>query len=132
MAHDKFFGRLVDVNSFFLCGLPGGVDYALLFAVKHGWIHPLTEKRYNTVLNTWIRAPGIVMTSAIAWVVVNAKNPNVSFFQMARLLDLAMFVMSVWNAQFFMARVVANCHLRTFQSEQKHATQNVKNGVVKS
>ena len=37
-------GHLMNFNHFFMCGLPGGADYAMLFAVKHGWMQPLTEK----------------------------------------------------------------------------------------
>ena len=43
---------------FFICGLPGGVDYAMLSAVRYGFMDELTEKYINTHLNTWIRIPG--------------------------------------------------------------------------
>ena len=33
-------GPLMNFNHFFMCGVPGGVDYAMLFAVKHGWMQP--------------------------------------------------------------------------------------------
>ena len=38
-------GPLMNFNNFFMCGVPGGLDYAMLFAVKHGWMSPLQEKK---------------------------------------------------------------------------------------
>lgn len=38
-------GPLMNFNNFWMCGVPGGTDYAMLFAVKHGWMLPITEKR---------------------------------------------------------------------------------------
>ena len=31
-------GPLMNFNNFFMCGLPGGADYAMLYAVKHAWM----------------------------------------------------------------------------------------------
>jgi hypothetical protein len=33
--------------AFFLSGLPGGLDYAMLAMVKHGYLSIEAEKRYN-------------------------------------------------------------------------------------
>lgn len=54
------YGPLMQWGLLFICGLPGGIDYYLLTLVKLGTIAPSTEKRINRLLNTWIRAPGIV------------------------------------------------------------------------
>ena len=37
-------GVLTHMGIFFLCGLPGGIDYLLLFLVKRNIIHKNTEK----------------------------------------------------------------------------------------
>ena len=42
---------------FFICGVPGGIDYAMLVAVKMNMMKPIREKKINVHLNTWIRAP---------------------------------------------------------------------------
>ena len=42
-------------------GLPGGIDYLLLILVKIGKIKSIEEKRINTYLNNYIRAPGILI-----------------------------------------------------------------------
>ncbi len=46
---------------FFMNGLPGGIDYLLLILVKIGKIKSIEEKRINTYLNNYIRAPGILI-----------------------------------------------------------------------
>merc|ERR1740117_683852 len=61
-------GPLMNFNHFFMCGVPGGVDYAWLFAVKHGWMSPIKEKQYNATLNVWIRAPFLVCCATLAYV----------------------------------------------------------------
>ena len=61
-------GPLMNFNNFFMCGLPGGLDYAMLFAVKHGWMSPLREKQYNSSINVWCRTPFLVITASFAYI----------------------------------------------------------------
>ena len=42
----------------FVCGVPGAIDYALLSLVKQGRLDRMLEKRWNTLINTWLRGPG--------------------------------------------------------------------------
>lgn len=44
-------GPITNLIAFFICGLPGGLDYVLLCLVKHDMIHKLTEKRWNARIN---------------------------------------------------------------------------------
>ena len=46
----------------------------MLLAVKHGWMKPLEEKRYNLVINVWIRAPALVATSVLALLQLHLQN----------------------------------------------------------
>eukprot|EP01013_Petalomonas_cantuscygni_P009834 TRINITY_DN22753_c0_g1_i1.p1 TRINITY_DN22753_c0_g1~~TRINITY_DN22753_c0_g1_i1.p1 ORF type:complete len:411 (+),score=66.35 TRINITY_DN22753_c0_g1_i1:145-1377(+) len=55
------FGRLTPTVDFFMCGLPGGVDYLMLGLVQVGWLNRLTEKRVNAWLNLAVRYPGIML-----------------------------------------------------------------------
>lgn len=50
---------------FFMCGLPGGIDYLLLFLVKLNMVDKITEKKINVFLNNWIRSPGILYSCAV-------------------------------------------------------------------
>ena len=54
-------GAIIDYCSFFLSGLPGGIDYVMLALVKNGRISKEVEKRVNSGINTWMRTPfGVV------------------------------------------------------------------------
>jgi hypothetical protein len=53
-------GRVTNHLLFFITGLPGGITYALLVAVKLGRLKTLREKGWTATLNTWVRAPGLV------------------------------------------------------------------------
>ena len=54
---------LSDTSAFFICGLPGGIDYGMLAAVKEGLLSSEREKFLNTKLNVWMRAPGLTMVA---------------------------------------------------------------------
>lgn len=60
-------GPLMNLALFFVSGLPGGIDYALLCAVKVGRMPRLREKQINTFINIWLRIPGLVTVGAFAW-----------------------------------------------------------------
>jgi len=65
-AHFAYpFGAAANILCFFISGFPGGIDYLLLGLVKNGVIHPIREKRLNCSINTWLRAPGITIRSAL-------------------------------------------------------------------
>lgn len=61
-------GPLMNFNNFWMCGVPGGIDYCLLFCVKSGWMRPLSEKRVNAGINVWVRAPFLVCTGTLVFV----------------------------------------------------------------
>lgn len=92
---------LVGYSLFFTTGLPGGIDYACLFAVRNGWMGRLTEKRINEVLNVWIRSPGCVSQAAFtaAYVAAFGDGP-------AGALPLIPALLNYWNGQYFMGQVV--------------------------
>ena len=43
-------GPIMNFNYFFICGVPGGIDYAMLALVKERIMLPLTEKKYNNTI----------------------------------------------------------------------------------
>lgn len=55
-------------GAWFASGFPGGVDYLMLVFVKLKWMEKMTEKKYNTVIQTWIRAPGCLYHALFAWI----------------------------------------------------------------
>ena len=61
-------GALANWQAFFISGLPGGIDYFLLGLQKIGKCEGMVEKRVNANLNTWVRCPGILITTVLLYV----------------------------------------------------------------
>lgn len=80
---------------FFVCGLPGGIDYYLMTQVSLGNMDTIQEKSINVFLNTWIRSVGImycVFTTYINYIYGYYGNPFVTG---------AVIIVLAWNAQYF-------------------------------
>lgn len=60
-------GPLSNFQAFFISGLPGGIDYLLLGLQKVGKLDHMLEKRVNANLNTWLRAPGILISTTLCY-----------------------------------------------------------------
>jgi hypothetical protein len=90
---------LMGFSLFFTTGLPGGIDYALLFLVRNNVLESMTEKRINRFCNVWIRSPGCI-AHAILTLVFALKNEYS--------LALIPSALTFWNGQYFMEKVVAD------------------------
>ena len=114
-------GKVLNGSHFFIMGVPGAVDYALLVLVKYGRVHPLTEKRINAALNVWLRSPGLVVCAFVC-VSQGIISDDANEVRAARLISAALYV---WNAQYFMQRVVGNLAVREDGegSEEKKLTK---------
>lgn len=55
---------------FFLTGLPGFIDYALLYFVKLGILDSITEKYVYILITTWVRNPGCTMCVILAFIIL--------------------------------------------------------------
>jgi hypothetical protein len=53
------------VGVWFMSGLPGAIDYFLLWLVKMGYFDSMLEKKIYVWLSVWLRAPGCVLTSTL-------------------------------------------------------------------
>jgi len=84
---------------FFICGLPGAIDYYNMYCVYTGQLTLLAEKRYNTWLNMYIRALGIFYGIFTAWVMFRVDNQIPSLYNGFVLTTL------FWNAQYFSREV---------------------------
>lgn len=66
---------------FFMNGLPGFIDYSLLFLNKYNMVTKINEKYINTFLNVYIRSPGILLT--IGNLLSNVENKSfLSYFNL--------------------------------------------------
>lgn len=100
---------LVAHTEFYLCGLPGAIDYILLFLSRNNIINRMTEKKWNLYLNLYIRCPGAILNSALALQLVQ-QQPNMSSLHQLCYLGVAVF--SFWNGSYYLRNVIADYHLR--------------------
>ena len=97
-------GPLMNAMAFFICGLPGGIDYIMLILVKKGHLTSATEKVWNARINVWLRSPGLMITGYAIVLVDQSVNVYVaSPWLIAMVVGLAAL-----NGQYYMQRVVAN------------------------
>jgi len=88
------------MSLFFTTGLPGGIDYILLFASRNGYVQKETQKRVNTVLNVWIRSPGCIAMATLSAVYILAREGDL------KVIALLPSILNYWNGQYFMEQVV--------------------------
>lgn len=105
---------LLGFNMFFTTGLPGFVDYSLLVACRMGYMKYATERKYNAIINTWLRAPGCV-AHAVMCLVAYARVREGKVIQGNSLPSkwngiacLVLAAASYWNGMFFQQRVVSS------------------------
>jgi hypothetical protein len=96
---------LVGFSLFFTTGLPGGIDYSCLFAVRNGWMKRETEKRINDFLNVWIRSPGCVAQACFTLAYICGLNEHVPVYVYLPA------ILNYWNGQYFMKQVVRDLAL---------------------
>jgi hypothetical protein len=89
---------------FFLCGVPGGIDYLLLILVKHKHISKHSEKMYNSIINTWLRMPGIVFGA----VTLLYRYIYGVYGEFGIILITVSTIIYAWNGIYFQERVVYN------------------------
>jgi hypothetical protein len=98
-------------SMFFINGLPGMIDYSLLFLTRNNMISKYTEKRVNRLLNIWVRCPGCVMTTGFILINVGMHYNVMSIQQ--KIASFAMAGCVYWNGVYFMDQVVRDYALTT-------------------
>jgi hypothetical protein len=96
---------LLGYSLFFTTGLPGGIDYFLLFLTRNYWMSRETEKKVNAYLNTWIRSPGCISHATLSVLLISAKTTSYSF---EWFLGIIASILTFWNGQYFMRQVIEN------------------------
>ncbi|KAG8462935.1 hypothetical protein KFE25_001708 [Diacronema lutheri] len=120
-------GVFLNYVSFFVSGLPGGVDYAMLALVKHGYLEPLSEKYWNSKINVWMRGPMLVIGAFIAYqsaletslahcAADQCGTPGGPLPRGQRAAALITAAVLLWNGQFFAERVIVNFGAKSKQS----------------
>jgi hypothetical protein len=96
-------GTMLGFSLFFTTGLPGGIDYFLLFLTRNYWMLRAREKRINTWMNVWIRSPGCVAQATLS---VVALYTNTDLLVGQWYAGLLAGILNYWNGQYFMQQVV--------------------------
>lgn len=94
---------LLGYSLFFTTGLPGGIDYFLLFLTRNGWFDRGFEKRINAWLNTWIRSPGCISNATLSLILISLNHAKLSFDWW---LGMICAILHWWNGQYFMRQIV--------------------------
>ena len=108
-------GKVLNAMNFFVCGLPGGLDYALLAAVKAGLISKMTEKRINLWLQMAIRWPGMLLclNHAIVSKIAHGDSVSVGWIPI-----LFMSTLHGWNGLYYVQRVCGNTYVTEYSLKQ--------------
>jgi hypothetical protein len=88
--------------AFFLCGLPGLIDYFMLWNIKMGWMDKRIEKDIYLYLTTYVRSPGAVMITYASIPHLYSQYANEEygmFFYGSFLIGL-----NFWNGQHYMMK----------------------------
>lgn len=99
-------GSLLGHGLFYTTGLPGGIDYLLLFLVRINLIGKLIEKRINKYINLWFRNPGLTAHATLTLVgyhIIKHTMSNLYCFGFI----LTGFII-FWNGVYFMEQVVVD------------------------
>lgn len=110
------YGPIANLYFFFICGLPGAIDYFLLGLVKIERINRLTEKRINNALNLWLRGPGLTLVFAFALAAYRTGNHAVNATVMLILLGI-----SIGNGQYYLGRVSASYAISLYKCKAEKA-----------
>lgn len=105
-------GSLLGFSLFFTTGLPGGIDYFLLFLTRNKRLSRETEKRVNASLATWLRAPGCVAQAALTLAFISMQNTlNQNLVWLAYLTA----ALNYWNGMYFASQVLYDAGVRQVQ-----------------
>jgi hypothetical protein len=96
-------GALMGMTLFFTTGLPGGINYALLFAERNGWVSRETEKAINVPVHQWLRGPGCVATATQIFAMTQSATGATIWDRVAATLITAL---TFWNGIYFTNQVV--------------------------
>lgn len=100
-------GPILSHSLFFLTGLPGGINYLLLFLQRNNIIGKQTQKYCNYQLNLLVRQPGCIATSVLSLIYMNRFNLSL----IEKIMGTYIILTHYWNGIYFMNQVITNYNL---------------------
>merc|ERR1711916_32825 len=125
MALGYSWGYIESFLVFFVCGLPGGLDYLWLGMLKAGWIRKIDEKRWNATNNTWCRAPGCVT----AGIFIYADWMAGGGAHIPWPLKLCAALLCLTNGQYYGQRVVASWAVHELSQKKEKEAKESSSGI---
>ena len=110
--------NIINHTLFFLTGLPGCIDYFLLFLVRNAIISKYIEKYINVHLNLWIRCPGCIASSVLILKKIGEDYNYISFIEIIFMIIICILV--YWNGIYFMYLTVYD-----FSNRYKKIEKNI-------
>lgn len=97
--------KLINHSLFFLSGFPGGVNYALLFLQRNGYLTRERQKQINKHLNIWVRQPGCIATCVL--IIIGLYNFT-EYETYQKVVGFLICLVVYWNGNYFMEQVVSD------------------------
>ena len=98
-----------------MCGIPGGIDYLLLFLVKRNILEKMTEKKINRYLNLLIRWPFMFLSIYIF--TVNVYQEKI-ISKLTPFMFLAAFL-HCFNAIYYCDKVIGNYYIKSKENNNQ-------------
>jgi hypothetical protein len=99
---------IVNIFSFFLSGLPGGIDYLMLSLVKHNKMSREVEKVWNARINVWLRSPGCMAAAGVMYAAIK-YGPDSTCSQNPE-MGVILGGLIIFNGQYYQQVVVGNTY----------------------
>jgi hypothetical protein len=91
--------KIQSVTAYFCSGLPGLIDYFLLYLVKNNLLNKKIEKDIYLFLTTYIRSPGCVLTTLLT--IPYFLRPQIMFDYLISFISI---MLVFWNGQYYMKK----------------------------
>ena len=107
-------GPVQNTVGFFICGLPGGLDYLMLALVKLRRMDRYAEKRINSRINVWLRSPGLLFAAfCCVYGRFDVHAPAAVKKRVPWWVAVSCALLCALNGQYYMQVVVGNTFVRT-------------------
>ena len=107
-------GPVQNTVGFFICGLPGGLDYLMLALVKLHRMDRYAEKRINSRINVWLRSPGLLFAAfCCVYGRFDVHAPQAVKERVPWWVAVSCALLCALNGQYYMQVVVGNTFVRS-------------------
>jgi hypothetical protein len=108
------YGRTLPLCNIIMCGIPGGIDYFLLFLLKYNIIRKITEKKLNRYLNLFIRYPMMYLIYYIF--LISFINSKYSYNFYTKILMFTGITLHLLNSAYYCDKVIGNYYINKYKN----------------